>query len=358
MSARGYLQLLKNNRFQVHPARYPMMALVGGCSVVNSSLNRIQKILYSAQIEATHIEQPPVFIIGHWRSGTTLMHELISLDERFAFPSNFEAFVPQHFLLTRHLMYPLVNLLMPGKRPMDSMTMNASSPQEDDFALCSYGAPTPYLRIAFPNNKGDDHLQLDPDLVDQSDARSDGELLQRSLTQFYKSLTLRYPGKRLVLKSPPHTSRIAQLAKWFPEAKFVHVSRHPHKLVSSTMRLWRLLDEIHGFQLANYDDQWLKNYVFQCQALMYDSYFRHRDALPENQLAEIRFEDLIQSPAATLEQVYQQLELGDFDTARPAVEQYFADRKGHRTNPVELDAELMAEIDSHWQPYAEAFGYH
>jgi len=49
---------------------------------------------------------------------------------------------------------------------------------------------------------------------------------------------------------------------------------------------------------------------------------------------------------------------GEGDSALPAVERYFADRKGHRTNPVELDGELMAEIDSHWQPYAEAFGYH
>jgi len=356
MSTGSYLELLKHNRFQVHPARYPMMVLVSGCSVVNSSLNRLQKIFYSAKIDATRIEQPPVFIIGHWRSGTTLMHELISLDERFAFPSNFEAFVPKHFLLTRHVMYPLINLLMPGKRPMDSMTMNASSPQEDDFALCSYGAPTPYRRIAFPNNRGDDHLQLDPDRTGENQGQSD-EQVKEALTHFYKSLTLRYAGRQLVLKSPPHTARLDRLAEWFPGAKFVHVSRHPHKLVSSTMRLWRLLDEIQGFQLARYDDQWLKNYVFQCQSLMYDSYFRHRDALPENQLAEIRFEDLIQSPTDTLQKVYQQLEIGDFAAARPAIEKYFADRKGHRTNPVELNAELVAEIDSHWRPYAEAFGY-
>ena len=357
MSAGGYYRLLKDNRFQVHPARYPMMVLVGACSVVNSSLNRLQKVIYRDRIETTRIQQPPVFIIGHGRSGTTLMHELISLDERFAFPSNFEAFVPKHFLLTRHLMYPLVNLLMPGKRPMDAMTMNASSPQEDDFALCSYGAPTPYRRIAFPNNQGDDHLQLNSKRVEK-DALADEQALQESLTHFYKSLTLRYPQRQLVLKSPPHTARVEQLARWFPGAKFVHVSRHPHKLVSSTMRLWRLLDEIQGFQLARYDDQWLKNYVFQCQALMYDSYFRQREALPKNQLVEIRFEDLIQSPTTKLEQVYQQLEIGDFAPARGAVEQYFADRKGHRTNPVELDAELVAEIDSHWRPYAEAFGYH
>ncbi len=358
MSAGNYLRLLKENRFRVHPARYPMMVLVGGCSLVNSSLNRVQKLLYSGRLNSTTIDQPPVFIIGHWRSGTTLMHELISLDRQFAYPSNFEAFVPEHFLLTRHLMYPLVNLLLPGKRPMDSMTMNAASPQEDDFALCCYGAPTPYRRIAFPNNRGADHLQLAPDMSGtEADVTSNQQRVRQTLTHFYKSLTLRYPGKRLVLKSPPHTGRIEQLSKWFPGARFVHVSRHPHKLVSSTMRLWRLLDQIQGFQLANYDDQWLKNYVFQCQSLMYDSYFRHRDALPKNQLAEIRFEDLVKSPTETLEQVYRQLELGDFAPAKPAVEQYFEQRKNHRTNPLELDSQLIAEIDSHWQPYAEAFGY-
>jgi len=31
--------------------------------------------------------------------------------------------------------------------------------------------------------------------------------------------------------------------------------------------------------------------------------------------------------------------------------------KTNRLSLVELDGELMAEIDSHWQPYAEAFGY-
>ena len=352
MSTRGYLRLLKENKFRIHPARYPMTALVGGCSLVNSALNRIQRAFYTQKLQQTNIDKPPVFIIGHWRSGTTLVHELVSLDQQFAFPSNFEAFVPEHFLLSRHVMYPLVNLLLPRKRPMDSMTINGASPQEDDFALCSYGAPTPYRRIAFANNDSSDYLQLDPIVQKES-----ADLLQRSLTHFYKSLTLRYDGKQLVLKSPPHTARIHQLTKWFPGAKFVHVSRHPHQLVSSTMRLWRLLDEIQSFQLTKYDDQWLKNYVFRCQSLMYDSYFQHRKTLAQNQLIEIQFEQLIQSPVEVLERVYERLELSEFDTAVPAIESYFQQRRNHRTNPVEIDRQLAAEIDAHWQPYADAFGY-
>ena len=34
------------------------------------------------------IDQPPVFIIGHWRSGTTMLHELMIQDPA--------PFVPQH----------------------------------------------------------------------------------------------------------------------------------------------------------------------------------------------------------------------------------------------------------------------
>ena len=353
MSVRSYFELLKENRFRVHPFRYPMMGLVGGCSVVNSLLNRCQSLVYERRIAAAELTQPPVFIIGHWRSGTTLMHELMALDPVAAYPSNFEAFVPKHFLLSHWFFSPLVNLLMPAKRPMDGMSISAASPQEDDFALISDGSPTPYRRIAFPNNDAKHQQQLRFDQVDSENQ----EAVRQSLDHFFRSLTIRYPGKRLVLKSPPHTGRIKELAKWFPNAKFIHMARHPHKLVSSTMRLWKSLDETQAFQLPKYDEQWLQQYVFDCQKLMYDSYFELRDELPPEQLIEVRFEDLVSSPQETIEQVYQQLNLSGVEQLKSPLENYFGDRKGHKTNPVELAPDLISQIDAHWKPYADAFGY-
>lgn len=353
MSVGGYWNLLREHRFRIHPSRYPMTALVGGCAVFNSTMNRLQKVFYQQHLNRINLGRPPVFIIGHWRSGTTLMHELISQDERFAYPSNFEAFVPEHFLLTRHVMYPLINMLMPSKRPMDAMTMNAASPQEDDFALLAYGAPTPYRRVAFPGESDNDRAHLNSDAVDEG--RLEG--VRKSLDHFYRSLTLRYRGRQLVLKSPPHTGRMAHLAKWFPGAKFVHLSRHPHKLVSSTMRLWRVIDEIQSFQKVRYDDAWLRDYVFDCQRKMYDAYLTHRDSMPSNQLIEIRFEDLVADPAATMERVYGQLELGDFEVARSQIESYFADRKDHRLNKSSMSDELRQQIDQNYARYSQAFGY-
>jgi len=347
-----YFRLLRENRFQIHPARIPLATLVAGCAVFNSSLAMLQSQLFGKRIESARLKGPPVFIIGHWRSGTTLLHELISMDTRYAFPSNFEAFVPHHFLVSSAILCPLVKILMPSKRPMDNMTMDVSSPQEDDFALCAYGAPTLYRRIAFPNRADDDHLQLNFDSANEQIQ----EEVRLAMTRFLKSLTVRY-GKPLVLKSPPHTGRVKQLAEWFPDAKFIHISRDPSSLVLSTMRTWRLIDEVNGFQVPKYDDEQLKQYVYDCKDQMYSAYFQHRHSLPSNRITEIRFEELIADPIATLKGAYDQLELGDFSRVQPKIESYFDQKRGHKKNKFEIPEPLLQEISERWSDYREAFGY-
>ena len=347
-----YFHLLKENRFQIHPTRYPMAGVVGLCSVLNSSLAAVQQLVYRKKIANTKLTGPPVFIIGHWRSGTTLMHELISLDQRFNFPSNFDAFIPTHFLVSRPIVYPLIQMLLPGRRPMDNMSMSAGSPQEDDFALIGYGVPTPYRRIAFANRPNRDHIELNFDNATPSVEQKTHDAMKT----FLKSLTLRYQSQ-LVMKSPPHTGRIAQLAKWFPDAKFIHLSRHPYKLVPSTMRLWKLLDLLQSFQVTKYDDMWLKNYIFECKDLMYESYFEHRQQLPANRLVEVRFEDLVAQPIEQLGKAYDQLELGEFENVKPHLQDYFDRKRSHKKNEHQLDEKLKLEIDSNWQEYMTAFGY-
>lgn len=347
-----YYRLLRENRFQVHPAKYAMMVLVGGCTAINSALAGVQCLTHGRRIQSTQLKRPPVFIIGHWRSGTTLMHELMAMDHRLSFPTNFDAFVPNHFLASRVVFYPIVKMLMPKRRPMDDMSMGVGSPQEDDFALCAYGAPTPYRRIAFPNRPSRDHLNLNLNDASVEVQRQ----LRESMNYFLKALTVRYDSQ-LVLKSPPHTGRLQQLAEWFPGAKFVHMSRHPYKLVPSTMRLWKLLDLLQSFQIPKYDDTWLKNYIFECKDLMYTAYFEQRTELPANQLVEVKFEELVADPVAEMNRVYEQLEMGEFDQVKPAVEQYFQSKKDHKTNPFSLDPTLQMEIDNNWHQYMEAFGY-
>lgn len=112
----------------------------------------VAKGLYGTIPENTQLKQPPVFIIGHWRTGTTLLHELLILDPRHNFPNTYQCLEPNHFLLTEKFFKSYFNFLLPTRRPMDNMEAGWDKPQEDEFALCMMGQPSPYLDVAFPNN--------------------------------------------------------------------------------------------------------------------------------------------------------------------------------------------------------------
>jgi len=145
-----------------------------------------------------------LFIIGHWRTGTTLVHELMALDKRHTYPTTYECIDPNHFLLTEKLASRFLRFLLPAQRPMDNMVMGWDRPQEDEFALCNLGQPSPYLTIAFPNCP-----PQYPEYFDLEDLSP--EALSRwkeCFIRFLKQVTLRNP-KRIVLKSPTHTYRPA-----------------------------------------------------------------------------------------------------------------------------------------------------
>jgi hypothetical protein len=191
---------------------------------------------YGRRIARTPIQQPPLFILGHWRTGTTLLHELLILDPRHTFPTTYECLEPNHFLLTERLFTRWLTFLMPSRRPMDNMAAGWDRPQEDEFALCMMGQPSPYLTVAFPNQPPAFPEYLDLTGVPPRALAS----WKRAFYGFLQRLTFKDP-RRLVLKSPPHTARIEVLLELFPEARFVHIVRDPVVVFPSTVNLWKSL---------------------------------------------------------------------------------------------------------------------
>ncbi len=351
MNFSDYVSLLAEGRFRIHPMRYAMAVLVGGCAAVSSGLSLTQRLLLNRKIADVEIE-PPIFVIGHWRSGTTLLHELLALDSQFTYPTTFQCFVPGHFLISQSVLEPLVRLLLPSKRPMDGMAAGVGLPQEDEFALLGMGAPTPYRHIAFCKEPAS-HLEMlnfrdaDPQEV---------ETVRRSLEWFYKSVSLKSAG-RLVVKSPTHTGRIGELARWFPGARFVHISRNPYKVFPSTVHLWRSLVSVQGYQLPPASDDEFGQYVHECYERMYDGYFDGRDQLPADSLLEIRFEELVKDPVSVVNQIYKAFDLPGFEEARPRIRQYWSARENHRVNKTTLNSAAREAIDERWRRYLREFGY-
>jgi hypothetical protein len=344
------LKLFARGRFRFHPLRVCMALIITGCAAGNSVCAALQRLIYGKRIEATEIKEPPIFIIGHWRSGTTYLHELMVCDTRLAYPTYYECYEPNHFLVTGWFAPTLLYPLLPGKRPMDNMVTGWHRPQEDEFALVAMGAPTPYFRMAFPNEPPPFNEFLDM----EGCAPEDLARWCADMKRFVQMLTFK-KGKRLVMKSPPHTGRIEELARLFPGAKFIHIVRDPYTIFPSTRRLWVSLDWAQGFQHPHYRD--LDEYVFSALERMYRGFNRQRGAIPANQLCELKYEDLVRDPMTQLRRIYEQLELGDFDAVRSQMEAHVGGQKDYKTNQHELEPELRSEIRRRWSDYFERFGY-
>ena len=346
-----WLGLLKSGRFRVHPSRIPLAIGVSFATLVNTVLGTLQSLLYRRKLADGELHGPPVFIVGHWRSGTTLLHELMVRDERLSSPSTFQCFAPHHFLITEWFFRRFASWLLPGKRPMDNMDAGWDRPQEDEFALLTLGLPSPYRRIAFPNNPSVDEEYLDFEGLSEEAV----QYWLKSLRSFLGAVSIS-TGRPLIIKSPTHTGRIAWLAREFPEAKFIHITRDPRELFPSTCRLWRGLDEVQALQKPNHER--IESYVVDCLQRMYAAFQSQRDQVESHRLVDVRYEDLVNDPVRALRRIYETLRLSDFDTVQPTIEAWVeSEHRGYKPNKHQLPADKEAMIQTAWQDYFERYGY-
>ncbi len=344
-----FLGLLIENRFAVRPSRWGLVFTCLMLTTFNSVIHKIHWLICGGKINRTKIVAPPIFIIGHWRSGTTYLHELMVEDQRFGFPTTYECFAPHHSAITQGLVTRFFSWLIPSQRPMDNMSAGWDRPQEDEFALCNLGAGSNYRTMAFPKRPQDLNFLDFVGVSEQQLSR-----WKASLHWFLQMITYRCQ-KQIVLKSPPHTGRIRVLAEMYPGAKFIHIVRDPHVVYTSTIRLWKSLYTIQAFQ--NFDPAQLQPYVIECFNRMCGQFEKDKHLIPADQLCELRYEDLVANPLAELQRIYQSLSLGDFETVRPRLEAHLAKDKNYQTNRFEISSDVKAVVAENWSWYAEKYGY-
>ena len=338
------------NRFAVHWSLWYIVVIATILTLTNSVLRGIQWLFYGRAIRRAELQGPPIFIIGHWRTGTTFLHELMIQDPRFGFPNTYQCVAPNHFLLTETVLSKLLWFLMPKERPMDRMKLGFDRPQEDEFALCLLGARSPYSAIAFPNRPPMDAEYLDFDGVPPERI----ERWKGILLWFLKAVTLRQK-KRLVLKSPPHTARIKTLNELFPEAIFINIIRDPYVVFPSTMNLWRSLYKAHGLQKPNCEG--LEDRVFSTFLRMHERLEEGKKLIAPGRYFEMRYEDLVKNPHETVRAVYEHFQLGEWETMRSRLDAYLATVKNYETNKYQLAPEQRAMIAARWGEVMRRQGY-
>ena len=295
-------------------------------SLGNSIASRGVERRFGAAIAATRVENCLVFILGHYRSGTTHLHELMSLDPRYASPNRFQTFNPATFLGTERWLGPVVEPFMLPRRVQEDevapMVLTQLSPYMD---WCFPRSRTGYARtLTFrrrrtpprsppppPHTHTHTHTHPHPPPPPPPPLRSD------AFVWFLKALTLKY-GRPLILKSPPHAApgpAAARETSSFPDARFVHIRRDPYKVFISTVGLLKAVRPVFGFQLAPGAVD--TDAVLDTYRTMYDAYFADRELVPPGQLIEIAYEDLDRDPLGQLRAIYGGNSSGRF-RGRPA----------------------------------------
>jgi LPS sulfotransferase NodH len=345
-----WAKVLWRNRFAVHPKYWYIAGIVSVVSTVNMVLRWSQNGLYGERVRRTRIDKQPIFVIGHWRTGTTLLHELITQDPQFGYPDFFACFNPNHSLISERFFKTYAQWMAPQQRPMDNMAAGWDRPQEDEFALCLLGAPSPYMDLAFPNSPPMYPGSLDLSGLSQSELHR----WKRIFMQFLQTLTVRDP-RRLVLKSPPHTARVPVLLEMFPDARFVHIVRDPYVVFPSTVKMWKSMTSGHCFQKS--DGAGIEERVFQQFRVIYDRLEEARPLFKPGRFHELRYEELVHDPVGEMQKVYSALELDGFEQARPRLEQYLQQTDGYETNRYTITPEQRAEIDRRWGDISRRYGY-
>lgn len=368
MTASTWFGLLMRNRLKLSPKRLPRALEITLYAAINSALAALQQLIYGRAIAATSIDQPPIFIIGHWRSGTTFLHELLALDQRFTAPTTYECFAPNHFLLSSALLTKL-KFLLPATRPMDAMTTGWEHPQEDEFGLLNMGAGSFYETFAFPNDRPVRATFID--LAELPETRR--AVWIDGFVRFLKQTTLRSQreevrrhgvgarARRLVLKSPTHTARIEMLSKLFPGARFVHMVRDPYELLPSTERLWTSMCRVQSCQLPDWsaagDRPSLQDFVFDTLDRLYRDYHRQRANLPSGSFCEVRYEDLARDPMAQVRRIYDELGLDGFAEVEPELARHLCTLGDYRASREASNPDQKLAVARRWHAYFSDFGY-
>jgi LPS sulfotransferase NodH len=161
---------------------------------------------------------------------------------------------------------------------------------------------------------------------------------------FYKKLTYKHQ-KPLVLKSPTHTGKLQTLLRMFPNAKFVHIHRHPHAVVQSTKLMMEKAFAFWCFQEPNIT---MERIISDYEEVM-NAFFTQRDLVPAENYCEMSYEELVADPVATIRRVYEQLALPDFSHVKPSLDTYLASISDYKTNelpplPENLQHELAERV--------------
>ena len=307
---------------------------------------------FGLAIRRHRLSEPPVFIVGHWRSGTTNLHNLMLQSPQFASVTMLHCAIPSGFLTWEWLARRILSRRLPKSRPMDAVPLGIDEPMSEDFALAGMTHTSHYLSYFFPQIAEQTFRET---VLFEND--SDGNAAHWSSHYEYLLRKVSYAsgGKRLLLKNPPNLGRIPDVLKLYPDAKFIHVYRNPWLVHASTMKLMDRFME--GLAFQTHDVAAIEEFVSKRYAMIMRKWLSERCLIPRENLIELRHEDVIARPVEMVDSIFRQFGLTNWSAIHPRLKAYADSLAGYQNNEYTFDVEYLKRIDPYIREIAEQMGY-
>ncbi len=341
--------LIKEKKIQ--PKAIPQVLVSLWLGLVTAVPTMIEYVLCYNRLKKEKVTDP-VYVMGHWRSGTTLVQHLLSKDKRFGtfftvFNSTFNFYHVLHRPYT-----PLVLGQFSERRPMDNMRFGADLPMEEYIAFSKIEADSVYAVNYFPQSF---NRYMDNSYWQDLPAKK-AERIKRKYDYMLRKCSEVNGHKRLMLKSPDNTGRISVLHEMYPDAKFINIYRNPYTVIRSTLHMYDSVMDMWAMQdlpdRGDFEDWVIDNFV-----RMYKNYFAFLETAPEDCIYEIRFEDFEKDPFPYLREAYEKLDLGDYEAAKQGFEEYWKQEENYKKNVFEYPEHLKKKIEDKLGFYFEHYGY-
>jgi omega-hydroxy-beta-dihydromenaquinone-9 sulfotransferase len=348
-----WVSMLAKNRFKVDPLYLHRAAWITGLSLPATVLGRLEDAIYGKKLATMTVDPSPIFLLGHWRTGTTHLQNLFMRDPQHTSPTYYQVVFPGAFLLTGDIVPRLAQSALAQTRSYDNVRQGWHEAAEDEIALAKLTGLSIYCSFMFPETAA--HYEKYVDFLEATPAEK--ERWKAAFLYFLKKIILA-TGKRVVVKSCAHTARVPLLLEMFPDAKFVHIHRNPYETFASTLHLRSKVDWENFFQRP--EETFLQERWEQTAAIghkVWERIIEDRKLIPPENFVELAYSEFEGNELEHLRRIYQQFALPGWERYEAVLTPYLESLKGYRKNKLTIDAELKDFVWERWRTVFDTYGY-
>jgi hypothetical protein len=178
---------------------------------------------------------------------------------------------------------------------------------------------------------------------------------EETFTKLIKISLWKTGGTQFLSKNPPHTGRVAELVKMFPDAKFIYLMRNPYTVFESTRSFFT--NTIQPLKLQEFSPEQIEENILSVYTKLYKKYEATKNLIPEGNLIEVKFEDYEADALGMTQRIYSELNLPGWEAARPAIEQYVGSKKGYKKNKYKYSDRTVSLVEEHWNYALKDWNY-